>query len=266
MQSADVDVNVKLDISDLNGWDDQKVAVIYMHAVSDAQYFYGVDCFTDLHGWLIESLRLLEQLGINVCIKMHPSYFSAMHNYPVDKEYLKILEKIFGISINKITSSKPMIANRPKVCFLHHSVSLLELCRVFPGFLCLTHHGTVATEAAYLGHAVICSSASPYIKNRDNFVWIYDSLDEYNGFIRKWISEGGMNSQAQLTSLLIYIHINHYLIKPENIALVLANTIGLNMSSLDNKSFNQEMGKALTYLTEEDELFRNIEFAVQEYI
>ena len=266
MIGADIDVTLRLDISKLRRWGDQRIAIIYLHAVSDAQYFYGIDCFIDLHDWLIETLRLLNKLGINTCIKMHPAYFNGMHNYPVDKEYLKTLEKIFGISIDEITPSIPTITKMPNVCFIHHSVSLLELSRVFPDFLCLTHHGTVATEAAYLEHAVICSSASPYIKNEDCFVYIYESLEEYESYIKKWVLKGGKPGQEQLKSLSVYIYTNYFLIKPENIALVLANTIGLKMSDLNYTSFNQKMGEALVGVSEENALYFKIESAVQEYV
>jgi len=122
MQGADVNKNINLDISILGNLNNQKVAVIYLHAVSDAQYLYGVDCFIDLHDWLIETLKILDKLNVYVCIKMHPSYYSLMHNYPVDKKYLLVLESIFGVLLDKINVEKPTLTNKKNVCLLHYSV------------------------------------------------------------------------------------------------------------------------------------------------
>ena len=266
MLTSDVHLGTRLDNSDLVNWSEQRVAIIYLHAVSDAQFFYGVDCFIDLHDWLMETLALLEKCGVNACVKMHPAYYSVMLNYPVDKKYLKTLEEIFGISIDQISPGKPTITNRPNVCFLHHSLSILELSRVFPSFLCITHHGTVATEAAYLGHAVVCSTASTYMKNKDRFVFIYETFNEYESYIQEWKINGATQDASQFKALLAYIYINFFVIKPENIALVLSKAIGLNLSTLDHSSFNKAMEQALTCITVEDELFNKIESAVKEYV
>jgi hypothetical protein len=96
-------------------------------------------------------------------------------------------------------------SNYPNVMFVHHKTPLLEISRSFPEFLCLTHHGTVATEAAYLEHFVLVSDASPYC-DEDKFVNIYSSLEEYSCLIESWV-KGRLTKDSQAkSSLLQYLH------------------------------------------------------------
>jgi hypothetical protein len=192
MAGMDVDVDIKLNIEKIS----ENNAVIYLHAVSDAQYFFGPDCFIDLHDWLMKSIELLIKNDFRVFIKLHPSYFSKYHNYPVDKEYLAYLESIFDINLPNILVNKPAKTNIKNVQFISHRVSIVELKEKIPNHLCITHHGTVATEAAYLGLPVIVSSSSPYLENIDSFVDIYRSLNQYESFIMKYKSKnpGSLNN------------------------------------------------------------------------
>ena len=263
MRGADIDLSTRLDISDMSQWGNERIAVIYLHAVSDAQYFYGVDCFTDLHDWLMKTLALLGELEIKVCIKLHPSYFSDMHNYPVDREYLIILEMLFGLSIDQIIPSKPAFTSRSNVWFLHHSVSLLELSKVFKNFLCITHHGTVVTEAAYLGHTAICSAASPYIRGIDTFVLVYESREEYTRYIRAWKLNAVLQSVEQRKSLFSYVYETYFIMQPNPIALVFAKVAGIRFTNYTK--FNKELDQLLSSISESDILFNKIELAARVY-
>jgi hypothetical protein len=184
----------------------QPVAVVYMHAVSDAQYVYGLDCFLDLNDWLLKTIDLLRSLQFNILIKIHPSYFSSAHNYPADKAYLNFIQKIFKFNVSKMRFNELQSTCFSDVFFVHHVVSIVNLSQIFSNHLCITHHGSVACEAALLGHRVICSNSSPYIKDVDSFVNIYESVDEYKDLLKKSILYKYCMSQKQKDSLYKYVY------------------------------------------------------------
>ena len=208
LPDCDIDTSLQfnqLDVKNFFGASEQKQAVIYLHQVSDAAYVFGVDCFVDLHEWLITSIRLLTEQNIAVIIKVHPAYFSKLITYPIDLKYAKHLEDVFGVSFSSMPKNGIQKSRIPDVSFVHHEVPLFELNRVFPNFLCITHHGTVATEAAYLGHSALVSVASPYLEDA-KFVERYSSVEEYADLILNWKSGALIQSTASLESLIYYIH------------------------------------------------------------
>lgn len=199
-----------------------KFAIIYLHAVSDAQFFYGPDCFYDLHDWLIKSISLLEDENINVLIKIHPNFFSIQHPYPVDAEYLEYLQDLFEFKISDIDKSIPLKVKGKNIYFIHHSIPVITLLKVLPNHLCVTHHGTIATEAAFLGIASVVSSASPYLSDLDHFTMIYSGLDEYRDCIKSWADGVWKSSFIDMHSL--YRFINYYQLT--NAGLYLEGDIG----------------------------------------
>lgn len=197
-----------------------KVAVIFLHQISDAAYIFGIDCFIDLNDWLFKSINYLKLCGIEIIIKIHPAYFSKKLTYPIDLIYSKHLEEVFKINFSLMEIDQLHISSFPGVMFAHHQVPAHELSRCFPGYLCITHHGTVATEAAYLGHTTLVSKASLY-KDHHKFVCIYSSLDQYLEFIKSWAEGGLIRDDSANDSLFRYIHDrNHHLTMNSKIDLL----------------------------------------------
>jgi hypothetical protein len=206
LEDCDVSHEVRLDLGGLKNRQlgkNKKTAVIFLHQISDAAYLFGVDCFDDLHHWMIESIRILSTLNFLIIIKIHPAYFSKKLTYPIDIKYAKFLEEIFGVNFNSMSQTKIHSTLFSNVYFVHHAIPALELSRCFPDFLCITHHGTVACEASYLGHTVLVSNASPYCK-RNEFVKIYQSTLEYGLLIEAWINGGLKQDDCSKATLLEY--------------------------------------------------------------
>lgn len=208
LQLADCDVSkdVRLQLNDLKNISfspNKKIAVIFLHQVSDAAYLFGVDCFDDLDQWLFETIKILSVYNFLVIIKIHPAYFSKKLTYPIDNKYAQYLEGIFDVKFNLMSQNGIHKSSFENVVFVHHSVPASELSRCFPDFLCITHHGTVACEAAYLGHTVMVSNASPYI-NSHKFVNIYQSTFEYRLLVESWISGGLRQNEYSKETLLKY--------------------------------------------------------------
>ena len=204
---------------------DVKVAVIFLHQISDAAYIFGVDCFIDLNDWLFKSINYLKLCGIEIIIKIHPAYFSKKLTYPIDLIYSKYLEEVFKVNFSLMEVDQLHKSSFPGVMFAHHQVPAHELSRCFPDYLCITHHGTVATEAAYLGHATIVSKASLY-KEHHKFVCIYSSLDQYLELIKSWADGEGGQDDSTIDSLLKYTHDRNHHLTMERKIDVMIKSIG----------------------------------------
>ena len=210
MKKSDVDLAIKLELKNEVLEQEEKIAVIFLHAVSDVQYIFGVDCFLDLHNWLMESIKLLKLHNVKTIIKMHPSYFSIEHSYPADERYLEKLGNIFDVDLFDLKKSELICSNDSYVFFLGYGVSVPEISSKINNFLCITHHGSVACEAAFLGHTVISSRASPYT-NLDKFIYLYSTLEEYSNYIYEWVNSGSVaKSQVFYDSLYSYIYIHYF--------------------------------------------------------
>jgi hypothetical protein len=178
---SDINVNALF----INNEKIQKAAVVFMHMISDAQYYYGPSCFIDLHEWLMVTIDLCARENLPVLIKLHPALFNPDLILPVDQKYLKRIQSIFGIMAEKIHKSKISRTKRPGIYFIHHSISPAQLVKNIPDILFLTHHGTVASEAGFFGKTTIASSAGPYPKDA-KFVHSYRSISEYKRLVRSW--------------------------------------------------------------------------------
>jgi hypothetical protein len=189
-----------------------KVAIIYMHNVSDAQYFFGIDEFIDLHDWLIYSYKTLLEYGYKVIIKPHPSFYSNNNMYPVDKRYLTYLSKYFGIDLwnmDKNSLNKTQISN---VFFLYYEYSSKFLSEKYKNHLVITHHGKIALELSYLEHVVLVSKASPYYEN--TFIKIYNNKKEYLKFIEQF-ANNKLDMKINKNKLFEYIFIYQIVPKKE---------------------------------------------------
>lgn len=180
-KGGDINPNVKL----RSGPEFSAAAAIFLHAISDAQYIYGVSCFLDLHDWLMSTIQICRTQKIPLIIKCHPSLFNPDLNYPVDQIYLRRLKNIFGVNPGKMATDEISATKVPEVYFVHHTCPPQSLTSRIPRVLFLTHHGSIATEAAFLGQSVICSRTGPYPANV-RFVHQYSTMEEYEHLVQKW--------------------------------------------------------------------------------
>lgn len=236
MLNGDVDKDCKINFVD-SYLPKEKTVVIYMHAVSDAQFIYGKDCFIDLHDWLVKVIEIASRLNIPVCVKLHPSFYNEDHNYISDRKYLKYLSELFEVDLFSVNKNDVVKTNKHDLAFIGYAVPITKVSEEFDDFLCVTHHGSVACEAAYLGHKVIVSNSSPYNQN-DKFVNGYSSLGELEELMRKYF-EGGL-PEINEESLLKYIFMNHFYRKFYyfiNYFPRLPNVVNSSIRSMNNLEF-----------------------------
>lgn len=120
--------------------------IIFLHQISDAQYLFGLDGYSDLVEWSDETVTLLSlnPFVTNILIKFHPANYGY---YKADD----IFESNF---IKKFSSNS-------KISFVDPHTPLSSLISI-PNLIGITHHGSVAEELIYLHIPVIASSFSPW--------------------------------------------------------------------------------------------------------
>jgi len=210
MSKSDVNLDLKVDFSKVNDkYENKRKSVIFMHAVSDAQYVFGTDCFIDLHDWLMTSIKLLNDSDILPIIKLHPSFFSEQHDYPVDKKYLHFISTLAGVDLFSLPDNKPVFSSKLGAYFLSDKVSLVELSNGLPDFLCISHHGSIVCEAAFLNHVSICSYRSPYYIEENTFVELYKTVEQYHSLITAWLDGDIVQTGERKNKLFDYMYIKY---------------------------------------------------------
>ncbi|MFV9968653.1 MAG: hypothetical protein AB8V05_07415 [Francisella endosymbiont of Hyalomma scupense] len=203
MKDVDISISTEFDYSRISL--SKNVAVICMHAVSDDQYVHGPDGFLDLHDWLMSSIQVLRKNGYMVLIKPHPAYFprNVKQFYIADHRYLVHLMAIFNTYIS-FDSKNIFSTSVEDVFFLPANLSLIEMKENLGDFLVLTHHGSIAVEAAYLGLEALVSTSSPYSKY-DSFVSFYSDRHTLEQQLIKQNSESIRDSLSIMRSLGTYM-------------------------------------------------------------
>jgi hypothetical protein len=233
MSASDVNTDLKImatDVEMICGLP-KKIAIIYMHAVSDAQYFYGTDCFFDLDDWLKYSIQELVNLDLTVIVKLHPSYFSYLHNYPADINYFHHIREFYGFDYSAKDSGRIINTNTTGLYFMGHQICIKEIKDAFGCHITITHHGSIAVESAYMGIPVVASVSSPYIKDFDTFVSLYETKNEYITIVKNWINTGQMAVDHDCKSLLRYIDHNLIRRKEFHVEGLLGKQLGVNPAS-----------------------------------
>jgi hypothetical protein len=204
MRHQDIDPNCQVHNDLFHFEKSKKNVVIYMHAVSDAQYFYGRDCFLDLHDWLMKTILILREYNFDIFLKLHPCFYNREVFYTSDKRYLQKLGKDFNIDLINFPSNGHSIG-KFQTHFLGPSYSILDLKGILHDPLIITHHGTIAIEASFVGLQVICSSSSPYIKGLDRFVDVYDNLKEYRYLVQNYKKDVSHNIRREDLFRFFYV-------------------------------------------------------------
>lgn len=175
--SSDVDTSVVFPTQDPNLT--KKAVVIFLATISDAQYLFGVGPYADLHHWLMHSIKISLRYGYSVYIKIHPAMYRSTGFSAKDQAYLRFLRNQFDVSDYGTVVEKTRFAD---VFFVDSSISVRELSKGLPRFICLTPHGSVAAEAAFLGHRAIVNVNSQF-GVEDKFVEITSDLSDLDAFL-----------------------------------------------------------------------------------
>ncbi|MDC0096436.1 hypothetical protein OAI58_09140 [Amylibacter sp.] len=143
--------------------------VIYLHSFTDAQYVFGHDGYHDLEDWTISTVKALysnQKVG-KIIVKPHPGIDPVYH--PGDVIANRRLRKrltIYGY----------------KVIWADYHFNTQQLINIGK-CLAITHHGSVAEEASYLGIPLIASAYGPWGTNY-SFGHFWSDKDKYETLLR----------------------------------------------------------------------------------
>jgi hypothetical protein len=159
-------------------------AVLYLHLVTDAQHAWGPDCFNDLHHWLRISIKLLLQNGFRVFLKLHPLCVNP--RLPGDAKYRNYLERWLGSSWDELAFGEILPSKHSGIFLVDYRVPVAAMRDLVGDFLCITHHGVIATEAIALRIPVAMSCAGPY-RHFPPFAFTYESVGQYENFLKRYV-------------------------------------------------------------------------------
>jgi len=198
--------NIKVDSSNKYNIVDKKSVVLFMHRFADAQYGFGVDEFLDINEWQNETIDLCIELGLNVFIRPHPEMLiKTKFQFPSELRYIDKLRVKHSINL-ELLNDEPVVGTLNKqVFFLSPFMNLKDMKDMFGMYLCITHHGSVAVESAYLGHRVIASTASPYDAVTDNFIDFYSTKEKYAELLGDWAREPKSAGEETVKSVLNFV-------------------------------------------------------------
>ena len=135
-------------IEDLNKYD----YIVYAHSFTDAQLWFGLDGFENSYDWLDYTLTNLKNKNKKVIIKTHPNYF----NTSLAKNLTYWDKKIFDLLYLKFKDCSSFY-------FIRYPLKNSDLTKILnKKTICITHHGSVAIELAFLGFKTISSAANFY--------------------------------------------------------------------------------------------------------
>lgn len=181
-------------------------AVLFMHRLADGQFAFGVDEYMDISEWQDISIENCQKTGINVYIRPHPEMIVVnQFSYPSEIKYLQKLNQTYSVDINQLANEPLLETNQKGVYFISPFITPRNLENLFEDYLCLTHHGSVAVESAFLGHDVISSTASPYDSKIDNFIDFYSSKHENEELIKLWKLNRSFKSEIKKMSVLNFV-------------------------------------------------------------
>jgi hypothetical protein len=168
------------------------------------------------------------------------------------------MSNIYGLDIKNVSKNVLTKTKIDGIYLVNHQVSTLELHNKFNNFLCITHHGTVAIEAAFLGHKVIASAASPYFRDC-SFVTTYNTIEEYESYINEFNPEIISLSDKQNEDLYKYVYSWSRRTNHDKLMLELMSIFDISLTN-DNPDWHQAFITALSNIkpgsTQEKEVNR----------
>lgn len=201
LKETDVDTDAKLEILP---FPKKKAVIIFLSTLSDAQYLYGIGPFPSLDEFHEQLIEYFLAKDFIVVIKPHPAMFKANDYSKKDQDYYRYLEAKY--SVRPTANNIKMSAKFENIFFVSDKISVKELSRVFPGFLCITQHGSVAAECAHLGHLSLVAHNSQFTEE-DSFVEILKTPGDLPDHIDHWTKfEGFQKDQYEAIYRYIYVH------------------------------------------------------------
>ena len=222
----DNDVSTDMEIG-LQSFPAKNTVILFLATLSDAQYLYGNSPFGDLHGFQEGIIKWGLSNGLNVVVKPHPGMYKEKDYTIKDRKYFEGLRKdwcISGYAENIERSTKDS-----RLYFVDSKLSVKELSKIFPDFLCATQHGSVAAECAYIGHLGLVAINSQFFAE-DKFVAQVDSKAALEGVLRRWQNFKGLGSDG-LESLSKYSYLNNVKCQPLFASRVFYKTVPENVDS-----------------------------------
>jgi hypothetical protein len=124
--------------------------VVYVHSFTDAQLWFGLDGFENSYDWLEYTLTNLKKNNKKVIIKAHPNYYNT--SFPKSVTYWD--KKIFDLIYSKFKDYSGFF-------FLNYPIKNGDFVKnLKKKTICITHHGSVLIELAFLEFKIISSSAN----------------------------------------------------------------------------------------------------------
>ena len=200
----DIDVDTKLEIG-INPLPTKSTVVIFLSTLSDAQYLYGVGPFSSLPEFHERLIEISLSKGYNVVVKPHPSMLKDKDYCAKDKKYYSDLLSKYKSKRLSPNISKSKCIN--KLYFLNEFISVKQMSKTFPAFMCATNHGSVAAECSYLNHFCLVSSNSQYIKD-DLFVFILRNIKDIDTAFTNWQKHDHF-TEEETNSIYKYIYLNN---------------------------------------------------------
>ncbi len=161
----------------------KSTVVLFLATVSDAQYSLGIGPYPDLISFQSGIINFAIRSGYNVVIKPHPNMFKDNDFAYKDRQYYQSLRSFW--QPDKVTTGLERSKIKKEVFFVDYTLSSIELSKVFPDFMCVTQHGTVATECAYNNLFTLVGSNSRY-SVEEKFVKILTHEKELSELFEEW--------------------------------------------------------------------------------
>jgi len=203
LKSVDVDMKVRLDFDEVSP---KSSVVLFLATVSDAQYLYGVGPFPTLDLFHEAMIKFFLSKNYYVIVKPHPAMLKNKDYAAKDRKYYEILLNRWKVNIENTHLMRSRVNN--KLLFVSERLSVKELSRTFSEFLCITQHGSVAAECAYLGHLSLVAENSQF-STADKFVEILQNFSQLSLKLDRWKNFEAF-SDLEEASIYEYICIHHF--------------------------------------------------------
>lgn len=198
------DIDTKLEIG-INPLPTKSTVIIFLSTLSDAQYLYGVGPFSSLPEFHERLIEISLSKGYNVVVKPHPSMLKEQDYSVKDRNYYSDLLKKY--KSKPLTSNISQSQSINKLYFLNEFISVKQISKIFPAFMCVTNHGSVAAECSYLNHFCLVSSNSQYIRD-DLFVFIIRNKKDVDTAFTNW-QKHELYNKEETNSIYKYIYLNN---------------------------------------------------------
>ena len=180
----------------------KSTVIIFLSTLSDAQYLYGVGPYPSLDTFQSSMIEFFLNSGFLVVIKPHPAIMKEKDYARKDREYYKELKKKW--KVKRVEQHLEVSSLNSSLYFVNEKISAIELNRIYPKFLCVTQHGSVAAECAALGNMSLVAENSQYL-DEDLFVYVLKSTSQLSKVLKLW-QDFETFSEKERNSIYQYIY------------------------------------------------------------